>query len=406
MDVKILVIGAGVNGSIVAAKLRNADVNVTVLARGQRYAALRDQGIIIEDPLKHQRSQTKVPVIEALAPDDVYDYVLVVVRRNQVADLLPVLASNQSPNIVFMHNNPSGPAEYAVIGKERVMIGFVFGGGYRDGDVVRAVSGVGGALGAVFGGVPFGEMDGTITPRLTRLVQTFHRAGLDARVSTRVPDYLATHAALVALLTCLDIKYGGDLHAPARSTADLELAVDALREMLQVVTALGYRVTPPRFAAIKFIPRFVLVAALRAVIQSELMDVSAADVKMPQARTEMLHLIKEFEARVDQSGLTVPATRKLLARLGMKVSDFELVELNEAFASQALVCLRQLGIADDAEFVNPNGGAIAFGHPLGMSGARLAADVALELQPRNARYGLATMCVGVGQGVALALEGF
>jgi 3-oxoadipyl-CoA thiolase len=81
-----------------------------------------------------------------------------------------------------------------------------------------------------------------------------------------------------------------------------------------------------------------------------------------------------------------------------------LIELNEAFASQALACLRQLGIADDAEHVNPNGGAIAFGHPLGMSGARLAADVALDLKRRGARFGLATMCVGVGQGVAMALE--
>ncbi len=100
----------------------------------------------------------------------------------------------------------------------------------------------------------------------------------------------------------------------------------------------------------------------------------------------------------------VPATQKLLARLGMKMSDFGLIELNEAFASQALACLRQLGVADDADFVNPNGGAIAFGHPLGMSGARLAADVALDLKKRNARYGLATMCVGVGQGVTMALE--
>ena len=100
----------------------------------------------------------------------------------------------------------------------------------------------------------------------------------------------------------------------------------------------------------------------------------------------------------------IPATQKLLAHLGMKIGDLDLIELNEAFASQSLVCLRQLGLADDAEHVNPNGGAIAFGHPLGMSGARLAADVAIELGRRGGRYGLATMCVGVGQGVALALE--
>jgi 3-oxoadipyl-CoA thiolase len=100
----------------------------------------------------------------------------------------------------------------------------------------------------------------------------------------------------------------------------------------------------------------------------------------------------------------VPATTKLLERLGLKVGDLDLIELNEAFASQVLACLRQLGVPDDAEHVNPNGGGIALGHPLGMSGARIATDVVQELGRRGGRYGLATMCVGVGQGVAMALE--
>jgi 3-oxoadipyl-CoA thiolase len=100
----------------------------------------------------------------------------------------------------------------------------------------------------------------------------------------------------------------------------------------------------------------------------------------------------------------VPAVGKLVERLGVKVSQFDAIELNEAFASQALACLRQLGVPDDAEHVNPNGGAIALGHPLGMSGARIAGEVALELSRRGGRLGLATMCVGVGQGVALAME--
>jgi 3-oxoadipyl-CoA thiolase len=100
----------------------------------------------------------------------------------------------------------------------------------------------------------------------------------------------------------------------------------------------------------------------------------------------------------------VPATTKLLQRLGLRIGDLDLVELNEAFASQVLACLRQLGLADDAEHVNPNGGGIALGHPLGMSGARIATDVVQELGRRGGRYGLATMCVGVGQGVAMVVE--
>ena len=100
----------------------------------------------------------------------------------------------------------------------------------------------------------------------------------------------------------------------------------------------------------------------------------------------------------------VPATQKLMARLGRKIGDFDVVELNEAFAAQALACLRGLGLPDDAEHVNPNGGAIAIGHPLGMSGARLALTAALELKARGGQRALATMCIGVGQGIAVALE--
>ena len=100
----------------------------------------------------------------------------------------------------------------------------------------------------------------------------------------------------------------------------------------------------------------------------------------------------------------VPSTRKLMARLGLKIADFDLIELNEAFAAQGLACLRQLGVADDAEHVNPHGGAIALGHPLGMSGARLALTAVHGLEKRGGKRALATMCVGIGQGVSLALE--
>ena len=100
----------------------------------------------------------------------------------------------------------------------------------------------------------------------------------------------------------------------------------------------------------------------------------------------------------------VPATRRLLDRTGLTVADLDLVELNEAFAAQALAVLRGLGLPDDAEHVNPHGGAIALGHPLGASGARLALTAALELGDRGARRALVTMCVGVGQGISLLLE--
>ncbi|MEA2002420.1 MAG: acetyl-CoA C-acyltransferase, partial [Actinomycetota bacterium] len=100
----------------------------------------------------------------------------------------------------------------------------------------------------------------------------------------------------------------------------------------------------------------------------------------------------------------VPATRKLLDRTGVTLDEIGVIELNEAFASQSLACLRQLGLADDAEHVNANGGAIALGHPLGMTGARLVTTAVRQLQVTDERYALTTMCIGVGQGIAMLLE--
>jgi hypothetical protein len=100
----------------------------------------------------------------------------------------------------------------------------------------------------------------------------------------------------------------------------------------------------------------------------------------------------------------VPATQKVMALTGMSVEQMDWIELNEAFAAQALAVLRQLGIADDASHVNPNGGAIALGHPLGASGARLLLTAAHQLKRTGGSYALCTMCIGVGQGIATILE--
>ena len=253
-NARILVIGAGVNGSICAVGLYTAGFDVTVLARAKRYEEIRDGEIVIEDPFKNTRSHTEVPVIDRLDPEDSYDYILVVIRKNQVPDLLPGLALNRAPHVVFMVNNPSGPDEFTRgLGKERVMLGFVFGGGKRVGSVIRAISGLRGMA------TPFGEIDGRITPRLTRLVGILCQAGLKSKTSTDISDYLATHAALVAPVAHLLIKHGCDTYALARSNADLKLLVDALREIPGVLRATGFKIIPSSANLVRIIPRFVLV---------------------------------------------------------------------------------------------------------------------------------------------------
>jgi 2-dehydropantoate 2-reductase len=306
-NARLLVIGAGVNGSICAVSLYTAGFDVTVLARGKRCEEVRDGGIIIEDPFKNTRSQTKVRVINRLDPEDSYDYILVVIRKNQVRDLLPVLALNRSPNVVFMVNNPSGPDEFAgVLGKERVMLGFVFGAGKRDGSVIRAISGLAGIA------TPFGEIDGSITPRLTRLVGILCQAGLKSRTSTEISDYLATHAALVAPFARLLIKHDCDTYALARSTADLRLLVDALRETLDVLRATGFKIIPSGTNIVRIIPRFLLVAALRPLLSTKFAEVGAG-WHCSQAPDEMRQLGIELMALVEKSSLPVSAIRKLFA---------------------------------------------------------------------------------------------
>jgi len=296
-----------VNGSICAVGLYTAGFDVTILARGKRYEEVREGGIVIEDPFKNTRSHTEVPVINRLDAEDSYDYILVVIRKNQVPDLLPVLARNRSPNVVFMVNNPSGPDEFTrALGKERVMLGFVFGAGKRDGSVIRAISGLGRIA------TPFGEIDGRITPRLTRLVGILCQAGLKSKTSTDISDELATHAALIAPFAHLLIKHGCDTYALARSTSDLRLLVDALRETLDVLRATGFKVVPSTLNMVRIIPSFVLVAALRPFLSTKFAEVGAG-WHCSQAPDEMHQLGIELMALVEKSGFPAPAIRKLFA---------------------------------------------------------------------------------------------
>jgi 2-dehydropantoate 2-reductase len=304
-NARILVIGAGVNGSVCAASLCNAGIDVTVLVRGTRYDELRDDGIVIEDPFKNKRSVTKVPVINRLDPNDLYDYVLVVVRKNQVADLLPVLSQNRSPNIVFMGNNLSGPDEFTrILGQDRVMMGAVYAAGKREGSLIRAM-----VVKSV--AAPFGEIDGTVTPRLKRLAGIFRRAGFKMETSTDILDFQTTHAVGVALIGKLTLKHGCDTSALARSEDDLRLFIDARREAHHVLRALGRRIIPWSEAVIGIIPGFLQVAGLRALLNSKLGEVGLG-WHCSQAPDEMRQLAMELQTLVDQAGFPVPAIRKVL----------------------------------------------------------------------------------------------
>lgn len=266
---------------------------------------IKREGIVIENPFKSTTTVTPVRVINVLDPNDTYDYILVVVRKNQVPGVLPVLAMNKSPNIVFMVNNPQGPEEYIkALGKERVMLGFVFGAGKRDGDIVRAIRG--GGL-----SIPFGETDGSKTERLARLVGILKQAGLKARAEENMTDWLATHAALVAPFAVLTIKHGCDTRALSRATEDIKALVMAMRETLSVLRALGHRIVPGATNILDLLPCFLLVPIFRGFLASRIAEVGGA-WHCSQAPDEMAELASELKAMVVQSELPVPSLRRVL----------------------------------------------------------------------------------------------
>jgi len=189
------------------------------------------------------------------------------------------------------------------------MMGFVFGAGRRENGVIRAWA-PRGMISRLLA-TPFGEINGTITPRLMRLVGILRRAGFNAETSTDISDFLATHAVGVALAGRLIIKHGCDTYGLARSTADLRLLVDGLRETLDVLRTLGCRIIPRITSIIRIIPRFILVAAFRALFASKIGEIGAG-WHCSQAPDEMQQLAEDLKALVEKSGLPVPAIRKLL----------------------------------------------------------------------------------------------
>jgi ketopantoate reductase len=302
---RILVVGAGVNGSVCASELRRAGFNVTVLVRRQRYEELNERGIEIENPLNGVRTVTKVALIDHLASDDIYDYILVVVRKNQVKELVPSLVQNHSPCVVFMVNTALGPEEWiAALGAKRVMLGFAFAGGRRENGVVRAMR--------TKAATPFGEASGAVTPRLTRLIGILNQAGLKSRIEPHMADWLASHAAMVTPLAVLLLKNGCDNYALAGSKSDLRLFADSVSETNAVLRANGRCIVPRAAAIIGALPRLVLAALFRLFLATKYAEIGAA-WHCSQAPDEMNQLARELKELVELSGLPVPALRQILA---------------------------------------------------------------------------------------------
>ncbi|HUT19916.1 MAG TPA: 2-dehydropantoate 2-reductase N-terminal domain-containing protein [Anaerolineae bacterium] len=320
---KVLVYGAGPLGSLFAARLQQGGHDVSILARGQRLADLREHGIVLEEVRTKERSATRVNVVEALAPDDAYDLVLVIMRKNHALQILPTLAANgRTPNVLFLMNNAAGPEQLIeALGKERVLIGFPGAAGYREGHVVHYLAGTPEEPWPVY----FGEADGRTTARTTAVAEIIEGGpGFEAQIRPDMDAWLKYHVALLMPSLGPALYAAGLDHRRLARTRDLiVLAIRAIREGFQVLGALGYPVSPSRYKALCWIPEPALVLLFRIlllrVVPEEMIE-AALLRHARSARDEVKHLTDEFLALARTTSLPTPAIERLYPYLGAETA--------------------------------------------------------------------------------------
>jgi 2-dehydropantoate 2-reductase len=317
VKMKILFYGAGVLGSLYAARLQEVGQDVSILARGQRLADIREYGIVLEDGDTGQRTTTRVNAVEHLTPDDGYDLVVVLMRKNQVAAILPTLAANHHiPSVLFMGNNVAGPDDMVeALGKERVLLGFPGAAGRREGHVVTVK-----VTSSRQQPTTFGELDGRTTPRLRTIVETFKSAGFPVAISPNMDAWLKTHIAEVGPAASAIYMAGGDNYRLARTGDGLVLMVRAIREGYRVLRALGVPITPGNHKIFDWIPEPILVALMRRLLNTKTAEIEIAG-HANAARDEFKQLADDFRALARTTSVPTPAMDRLYTFIDPAVSS-------------------------------------------------------------------------------------
>lgn len=307
---RILVFGAGVIGSVYAAWLQQAGHQVTILARGQRLAELRDRGLIVADAATGQRLTLPIATTDHLAPDDAYDLLIVAVRLEQVADVLPVVAANTAiPTVLSLVNNAFGVEHFTqALGRVRVVAGFPGIGGQRDDSAVEYY---------VLPQQPttLGEADGRITPRLrtleTLIAGTNHRVAL----TTRIDAWLKTHAVFVTCMTAAIDRCGGDSVRLAEDRRQVATMVQAIREGFRALRAQGVAVTPGNLAVLfGWMPAWFVVRYWQRALRGPVGTLAIAP-HARAARGEMAALAAQVLKLLQSSPRPTPTLHTLLATL-------------------------------------------------------------------------------------------
>ncbi len=300
---RILVYGAGVLGSIFAARLHKGGHDVSLLARGQRLADLREHGIVLIEDLTGEQQVEHVPLVEALNPNDAYELVLVIMRKNQVADVLPILAANKhTPNVAFLGNNAAGTDAYvSALGRERVLMGFAGAGGGRDGSIIHHIRGTDSKPATLI----IGELDGQTTPRLQAIVAAFKEAQFKVEVSPNIDAWLKAHAAFVSPIADALLLADANNYRLSHTRDGLVLMIRAIREMSTVLQVLEIPVTPRALALLIRLPEPILVPLVAQFMNTRIAEIGLSR-HAKAARDEMQTLGAEVRSLVIQSGVPTP----------------------------------------------------------------------------------------------------
>lgn len=307
---KILVVGAGVLGSLYAARLQQSGQEVTILARKNRASQIRENGIVLIQQANGGKTRTQVEVIEHLSEDDYYDLAIVLVRKNQLKEILDILKPNTSiPNFLFMVNNPDGPAELIeALGKERVILGFAGAGGKRDEDGVVTYHIMPGWMQSTI----LGEIDGLVSPRVVKIATIFRQAGFSTIISKNMDAWLKTHLALVSPVANAIYLADGDPVRLANTRDGLVLMVRAIREGFHALNHLEVPVIPMRYLSILWLPEGFLIFVLQNALKHPIAELVLAQ-HARAARDEMQYLAVEFQQLILQAQVPSPNIDKLLA---------------------------------------------------------------------------------------------
>lgn len=295
---RILVYGAGVIGSLLGGKLATAGHHVSILARGKRLDDIRVHGLVLIDDFSGRRTAARVNVVESLMPDDFYDLVIIPVRKDQIAGILPILAANRKvTNILMMVNSSEGPGLWAAaLGAGRLLLGFPGAGGAREGHIVRY-----NIVSPLIQATTLGELDGRITRRLRQIQRAFTTAGIPTALSRNMAAWQKTHVAWVSPLANAIYMFSGDPAGLRHSRDGVRLMLAAIREAFAGLRRLGVRVTPGKLNVFTLVPLPILAAVFRWYLGTRHCELVVTRHALA-ARDEMKLLAGELAALIHKSG--------------------------------------------------------------------------------------------------------